>query len=168
MKKLAALMTALLAGLVFLILSPTFSIADIPRTAVYREHGTVLDDVALNGAASVRTTTAVEVIGYNQLLFFVDFTFSAATSVSATCRANYDKTDVLNYRYLAWDCSSGTACTGTPWTWTYSGPLGTGLTDDDSWIIPVPFMGRQVTCIFSAVGATANDKLSVKLLGGVM
>jgi hypothetical protein len=149
-------------GLGLAIVSPRWAGADSPKFPVYSEMGVLLNDVALNGAESTRTTAAIQTLAYNQIFLYVNYTWSAATDIRVTCRANYDLTDAVNYKYLAWDCATSPICVGQPWSWRVN------VTASDAWVIPIPWMGRQITCIASGTGAGAADKITIKGLGGVM
>jgi hypothetical protein len=152
-------LSAFLAVLVMFFSGVSF--ADAPKEPVYAELGTLLD-ASLDGGVASRTTTVVQTPAFNQIVLYVAFTRGSATSVSATCTANYNLTDTANYEYLGWDCSTSPICLGDQQTWKAN------VSGNRWWQIPLPWMGRKIKCVFSGVGYNSTDHVVVKALGGVM
>lgn len=118
---------------------------------------TLLNDIALNGAAGVRTfnLTQAQVEGMAKAVLTVKRTRVAGTDLTMTCTQSPDgstKTDIDTCEFTP---GSGT-CTHYPITWKD----GNSSSQAQTWEVPLAGYGA-VECIVASTSAGASDKLTI-------
>lgn len=123
-------------------------------------YGTLINDVALNAAAASRTLTLdldYPRDGYDSAVFHVVHTNSAgALDIIMSCTVTPTAGDTAG---AAQECTlSSGVCTSDDASWKKS------VTGSKAWVWRVDIGGYpgDVKCVFSAAGAGANDKITVK------
>jgi hypothetical protein len=124
--------------------------------------GTVMNSVAINAAAY---TGWLFVGNRKQLTLAVDYTNSAGTAVTMTCKTAFDNSGANGTGYELHEITrTGTSAApvGTSAIYTWSNAVSGD--EDWTWLVDnIPL--DWINCAFTATSGGANDKVIVKVVG---
>lgn len=139
-----------------LLLSPAAVLAAQAPSVLYDYRGAVLGGVALNASAATRTAT-VTGLGkkYSRLIWQVDYTYSAATTVTLTCSGSTN--EAASYGVKTSTSVSAGAGTVSAYVDTYT----TGGASNNL-LIEYDVAGLDAfKCVFGGASAGAGDLVTV-------